>query len=205
MNTELNYLKNIINSIQDLYDESNEAWMIFKTVDNINLKKNYICDINNNDSIQLYIIFYNIFLSLLNVHLKITSQYPEIRARIKNINSISSKIEKYNTAQHEYGKIPINKCLNDLLGFRVILKNHFDYKIINDFIHNTYGDIYKCIDASKNAYKATHIYYRDKNYLFPWEFQIWNQTDEKSNIESHKLYKQDYTNWEKNIDQKEIE
>ena len=55
----------------------------------------------------------------------------------------------------------------------------------------------KVIDSSKGEYKATHIYFRDGNYNFQWELQIWNKCDEATNIESHRKYKQEYVKWEK--------
>lgn len=56
---------------------------------------------------------------------------------------------------------------------------------------------YRCIDSSKGEYRATHLYFRDGNYTFPWELQIWGSCDEKSNLISHKKYKQEYITWEK--------
>ena len=36
----------------------------------------------------------------------------------------------------------------------------------------------------------------NENYKNQWELQIWNKEDEERNINSHKIYKQDYTRWE---------
>lgn len=68
-------------------------------------------------------------------------------------------------------------------------------EIIN-LVNTKYPNL-KIIDSSKGEYKATHIYFRDGNYNFQWELQIWNKSDETTNIESHRKYKQEYIKWEK--------
>ena len=54
----------------------------------------------------------------------------------------------------------------------------------------------KCIKAYRKEYKATHIYFKENNFTFQWELQIWNECDEINNIRSHEKYKQDYVIWE---------
>lgn len=57
------------------------------------------------------------------------NQFGHINTRIKAPNSIEYKIEKY-VLNHEDGNIPINKCLNDLFGLRVILAEDVSHKEI---------------------------------------------------------------------------
>lgn len=93
------------------------------------------------------------------------------------------------------GKYPIIKCLNDLFGFRYIYEGETDVQEVTDILMR--GNFpYKCIDASKNGYVAVHIYIEGTNREFPWEFQIWNKKDSSQNYSAHKIYKQDYTEWE---------
>lgn len=66
---------------------------------------------------------------------------------------------------------------------------------IMELVKNKFNNL-KCIDASKQNYKATHIYFKQDNYNFQWELQIWNKKDEFSNINSHEKYKQNYVRWE---------
>mgnify|MGYP003378714322 FL=1 len=56
-----------------------------------------------------------------------------ITFRIKTVNSIQYKIENY-TKKHECGKIPINKCLNDLLGFRIICSENINFDSISQIV-----------------------------------------------------------------------
>lgn len=109
-------------------------------------------------------------------------------------NSIEFKIENY-IKNHEDGKIPINKCFNDLFGIRIICNEELSFDKIVKLINNKYSNL-KCIDSSKNEYKATHIYFKKDNFTFQWELQVWNKTDEIRNINSHEKYKQDYIKWE---------
>ena len=104
------------------------------------------------------------------------------------------QIENY-IKNHEEGKIPINKCFNDLFGIRIICNEELSFDKIVKLINNKYSNL-KCIDSSKNEYKATHIYFKKDNFTFQWELQVWNKTDEIRNINSHEKYKQDYIKWE---------
>lgn len=101
----------------------------------------------------------------------------------------------YQTEWHEYGKIPINKCLNDLFGVRVILDSAVTFAQVDSFIKQEYGDLYRCVDSSNLDYIATHVYFKKDNFSFPWELQIWNECNRESNIASLARYKQGYTNW----------
>ncbi len=118
-----------------------------------------------------------------------------MNARVKNRNSIEYKIKNY-IENHENGKITINKCLNDLFGIRIICKDQIDFSQINHLVKEKYDKL-KCIDSSKIEYKATHIYFKQSNFEFQWELQLWNEDDEINNIRSHEKYKQDYVRWEK--------
>ena len=91
--------------------------------------------------------------------------------------------------------MPISKCFNDLLGIRIICKKELSFNEVLQLINTKYDNL-KCIDSSKNEYKATHIYFRKDNYTFQWELQVWNKIDEIKNINSHEKYKQDYVRWE---------
>ena len=69
---------------------------------------------------------------------------------------------------------------------------------ISDFVESEFSEAhYRCINSSKDEYRAVHLYFRAGNYAFPWELQIWNERDANTNLVSHKAYKQDYVIWEK--------
>ena len=57
-------------------------------------------------------------------------------------------------------------------------------------------ELEKLINFIQEEYRATHIYFKQDNYNFQWELQVWNKNNELNNIKSHNKYKQDYVKWE---------
>lgn len=171
--------------------------------------KHIIDDINNININSQEDVFDFGFLELLkayNYHLidfTLTFDFDldennyEYSQRIKADNSIFSKLATYRTTQrHQFGEIPLNKCINDLFGMRIIIKNgNIDYNIIEDYCNNHIPKI-RFVDSTKFNYHAHHIYFKIDNFNFPWELQIWEEQYEKSNRKSHAEHKQDYIKWE---------
>ena len=144
------------------------------------------------------VVNYREFINQNNIKLlmefkKFNSENATVNVRTKAKNSIEFKIENY-IKNHENGKVPINKCFNDLFGLRIICNKELSFDEILNLINTKYDNL-KCIYSLRNGYKATHIYFRKGNYAFQWELQIWNKIDEKNNINSHEKYKQDYVKW----------
>lgn len=193
-------LDKLINFIEKEYNKLFEEWKNNRQYVSINQKKKLVKDINNDESILNTILDYRIFLNANNLNLKMgfnqLNLNSEVNTRVKSQNSIEYKINNYMTVKHEYGEIPINKCLNDLYGVRIIFSQSVRFEDIKEFLENKYSNKFKCYDASKGDYRATHIYFTRNNYSFQWELQVWNRENEKSNLISHQQYKQDYTRWE---------
>ncbi len=199
MRTVFDELKDLMDYIQTVYSEVTDEWFN-GTVARINLKKLQVSDIDTDGDIYQHIMGY---VQLLNdksadITLRLSGVCTcTVTARVKAQNSIEYKIQTYKTDRHEFGKVPINKCVNDLFGLRIFLSMPLTFEDINRFIEDTYQGKYKCIDSSKLDYKAVHVYFRKNNQSFPWELQIWNMCDAENNFASHKKYKQEYTTWEK--------
>jgi len=181
------------------YTEITDEWLR-ETPTKTNLKNALVADIDADGIIYKSIMEY---VQLLNeksadITLPLASVCScKVTARVKAQNSIEFKIQNYKTEQHEFGKIPINKCINDLFGIRIFLREPLTFDEVYSFIEDTYPNRYRCIDSSKFDYKAVHLYFKENNQSFPWELQIWNMCDMDSNFSSHKKYKQEYTAWEK--------
>lgn len=192
-------LRNLIDYIQTVYTEITNEWLHGESA-KINLKKSEVSDIDVDGTIYKSIMEY---VQLLNERSAgITLQLScvcscQVTARVKAQNSIEYKIQNYKTDRHAFGKVPINKCVNDLFGIRIILESPLTFEEIHAFVAGIYQDKYKCIDSSKLDYKAVHLYFKQNNQSFPWELQIWNRCDVERNFVSHKKYKQEYTTWEK--------
>ena len=118
-----------------------------------------------------------------------------VTSRVKAQNSIEFKLENYVT-NHECGNIPLKKCMNDLLGIRIVTDDIFTFDDVKQYMEASFPKN-KCINSSKGSYIATHVYFEKGNNFFPWELQIWMKKDEKSNFASHQEYKQAYTKWER--------
>jgi len=183
----------------NLYDK----WLEFineKNIEPVNLKKTTVIN-SINQKTQNFISEYRYFLysNIIefddNIPAEIDARF--LSHRIKNEKSIALKLEKYlDPIEHQSGKSPLNKCLNDLFGIRIITPYQIPYLDIKTYVENKYN--FKCRDSSKNDYHATHIYIKNNiNHVFQWELQIWNTIYEKSNKESHAKYKQEYVSWEK--------
>ena len=199
MRTDFDELKDLIDYIQLVYSDITNEWLCSTNI-KTNLKKSQVSDIDIDGAIYKNILEY---VQLLNdrsavITLQLSTACScQVTARVKARNSIEYKIQNYKTERHAFGKVPINKCINDLFGIRIILESPLTYEQIYAFVEETYPGKYRCIDSSKLDYKAVHLYFRENNQSFPWELQIWNRCNAESNFASHLKYKQEYTTWEK--------
>lgn len=123
--------------------------------------------------------------------LQLQSRFPGIRYRVKQSESIREKILYYLGPEHEYGEVPINKSLNDFLGFRIFVENleliYHDLKCdskVTDIVARMYL-------RENGDYVGLHVYFKNQNNkFFPWELQIWSINQSELNEQSHKEHKQ---------------
>ena len=196
----LDELEILLDSIKKQYKNLYSEWKQSNLYVPINQRKNLVKDIKNNNEILNTILDDRVFLNENHLDIKIVFDQlhlqSEVNSRVKAQNSIEYKLNNYMTEKHEYGEVALNKCLNDLYGIRIIFKDNIEYNVIKEFVERKYKGKLKCYDASKGNYVATHIYFKEDNYSFQWELQIWDDAHYVSNIISHEYYKQDYTKWE---------
>lgn len=192
-------LNKLIFLIQKEYEEINNKWILSNDYVELNMKKIQVDDVYKDETLLLHIFNYRIFINdnisemMENIQKKFFLN--TVNTRVKATNSIQFKIQNY-VRNHENGKVPLKKCLNDIFGIRMIFNDDINYKEIKEFINNNYPSL-KCIKSVKQKYNAVHIYFgNDNNKNFQWELQLWDKKHEKSNLESHAMYKQDYTKWE---------
>lgn len=170
-----------------------------------NLKKKNICDIFNPKSMldvnferyihsfrtDLYSLYLKIIMEL-DKEIKL-SQGVKFIGRVKTEDSILNKI--YKKSNEQKGKFPINNCLNDLLGLRIIDPFYNENMLyIKSELKLCIDNGYKIrhMDRLNKGYKAHHVYFKRNNFSFPIELQIWNEEDEISNLKLHGEYKQGY-------------
>lgn len=195
----MNDLEKLILFIQKNYDRINDNWKKSNKYFSLNMKRTKVQDFNKNESLLNYIFDYRNFINENVIEMMRDIQYSKfhniVNSRVKALNSIQYKIDNYNK-NHENGKIPIKKCLNDIFGLRMIFEEDIDYDKIKTLLSNKFPNL-KCIESIRGSYQAIHIYFgNDNNKNFQWELQLWDKKHEKSNLESHAKYKQDYTKWE---------
>ena len=193
-------LEKLINFIQLEYTIFSEKWENSMYYIKTNLKNTLVKDIIKDNHLLDVVFNYREFINQNNIQLlmdfkQFNTNNETVNIRTKTKNSIEYKIKRY-TEKDESGEIPINKCLNDLFGIRLISNKSLEYKDIFELVNEKFENL-KCIDSSKKDYIATHIYFKKDNHSFQWELQIWNKMNEINNIISHERYKQDYVKWEK--------
>jgi len=203
----LDELKILLNDVYNIYLNVCDDWA--KYVHNIyNQSKftvNHIVSDSKNMDKLLNIYVYRDFLNNEETEniFKLSKLDNVSHFRVKQFNSIIYKLATYFNKQinGSPGSMAINKCLNDILGLRIITKTNFDFNIVKNFISENFPT-FKCIDSSKEKYKAIHIYIKKNNMFYLWEVQLWYINDQKQNDESHNKHKQAYTKWEKMFKEK---
>lgn len=111
--------------------------------------------------------------------------------RVKTKESIDDKINRYQARENQY---PVNNWLNDIFGARIIL-NQDEISAIMDLLDDWQDEfgLKNWYLREKQGYKGLHVYFKNKNnFYFPWELQIWNERDVKSNIENHEKFKRGF-------------
>ena len=120
----LEELEKLVKFIQTEYIQFNKKWQNSDYYTKINLKNNLISDLAENEEILNVVFSYREFINENNIKLlmdfkQFNTEKAKVNIRTKAKNSIEYKIKNY-IENHENGKVPINKCLNDLFGIRII-------------------------------------------------------------------------------------
>lgn len=119
-----------------------------------------------------------------------------VESRIKQSNSMQDKIDRYMLESHDYGRVPLRKCLNDILGCRIILDRDYSFKELESFVKSIVKNV-RIVDRDLESYKAVHVYFlTGNNNNFLWELQLWNPSNALENYNSHHKEKQDYVDWQ---------
>lgn len=204
VNYDIMRTKEIITKLSELH---NDFSLHNKHINTLNLKKRQVRDVMERmEGTNSYVINkefltslkqYIDSLSFLTIEIDFEYTYTDLdfRMRVKQMESIIYKLNHYRVEKREEGSIAINKCLNDLLGFRIVLPN-FEHDC-NEF-NNLCSEIRKLYriryrNSSKGKYVATHVYFHGgTNLYFPWELQIWRPENYETNYSSHAAHKQEY-------------
>lgn len=167
-----------INKIHQLYFEDYfetgkvEKYNLFRTIKRVPLEHILNYRLNLHESHNDY---------LMEANLEGIQYYY----RVKTSENIKRKIDRYMKRANQY---PVDSWLNDIFSCRMILEEK-DLEVVENILdewQEKYGlkDWYR---REKEGDKAFHIYFKNKkNFCFPWELQLWDKKDVKSNIEAHR-------------------
>lgn len=196
----------VINEIDNVHKQFSNDF-----INSIEIKKEFIYNLRKKSIRNIceetldfnFYAYMNNYCDLLNdlsfnpLYESILSNELEVSSRIKEPASIFSKIMHYRKEKLEKGNVFINKCLNDLFGFRIKVPNFIHSEETVAFLENNIEtSSIKVHNSCKGSYNATHLYFKNgNNKFFPWELQIWNPNDSEENIKSHQLHKQGYAKW----------
>lgn len=111
--------------------------------------------------------------------------------RVKTSESILDKINRF---ERQGKKYPVNNWLNDIFGARIVLET-IEIKEVENLL-----DLWKekfnlknWYKRDKDGYKGIHLYFKNQNnFYFPWELQIWDKKDIKTNVANHIKYKRNF-------------
>lgn len=195
--------KTIIDILYQEHENHCKSWIVRSEYD-FNFKNTNVCDIyssHNGFNEDFYKHMSGYLKSIHSLHSKILYRINEecnifIIGRWKSPDSIIQKL--YYKNKYDFGKFPVIKCLNDLLGFRIIDDNYCENKhLIIRHLEQLKENKFKIrhVDRNLDEYKAYHVYLIGDNRYFPTELQIWDSSDAQSNMESHILHKQMYISW----------
>lgn len=111
--------------------------------------------------------------------------------RVKTRESIDDKIERYASREDQY---PVNNWLNDIFGARIILTANEISRVMD--LLDDWQDALNLKNwylRDKAGYRGLHVYFKNRsNFYFPWELQIWDAADMRSNIENHEKFKRNF-------------
>tara|TARA_Y100000780_G_C13587113_1_gene379162 strand:- start:16 stop:579 length:564 start_codon:yes stop_codon:yes gene_type:complete len=111
--------------------------------------------------------------------------------RVKTRESIDDKIERFSRREDQY---PVNNWLNDIFGARIVLTADEISQVMEllDDWQDELG-LKNWYLRDKEGYRGLHVYFKNRsNFYFPWELQIWDEADVRSNIENHEKFKRHF-------------
>lgn len=111
--------------------------------------------------------------------------------RVKTRESIDDKIERFSNREDQY---PVNNWLNDIFGARIVLTAN-DVNTVMELLDDWQDalGLKNWYLRDKQGYRGLHVYFKNKNnFYFPWELQIWDEDDVRSNIENHEKFKRHF-------------
>lgn len=197
-------LSELILCIQGEYDRTNALWATLSASNDfrdLNMGKIRVRHYSDTPYLNERTKAYRDFLAdnLDESRIALNDADFDVAYRVKTMDSILDKIRRYNQSPCLLGNTPVNKCLNDVFGIRMIAQCTVMADDIIGYVNDRHPGL-KVLDSSKTeddetVYVATHIYFRESNQRYPWELQIWSVERSELNYKSHRERKETYVRW----------
>ena len=197
-------LSELILRIQEEYDRTNDLWAALSgsnDVRDLNMGRIRVRHCSDTPDLNEQTKAYRDFIAdnLDESRIALDDADFDVAYRVKTLDSIFDKIRRYNRNPRLLGNTPVNKCLNDVFGIRMIVQCTVMADDIIGYVNDRHPGL-KVLDSSKTeddeaVYIATHIYFRESNRRYPWELQKWSVEHTETNYESHRERKEAYVRW----------
>ena len=183
---KISQIKQLISEINRLHLEFSNDYFETGKIDKINLSRTiqhipvphiYKYRLTLHESINDYLMTANIDIKYFY--------------RVKTRESIDDKIARFSIREDQY---PVNNWLNDIFGARIILTaDEIQYvMVLLDDWKDEFG-LKNWYLRNKQGYRRLHIDFKNNNnFYLPWELQIWDAEDIKSNIKNHEKFKRNF-------------
>ena len=123
----MNELIILLKFIQKKYEQVSKKWLKNDKYYSLNMKTSQVHNIYHDKNLLLYVFSYRDFINDITININNDIQTLNLKntvnTRVKALNSIQDKIEKYENKE-EKGRIPIKKCLNDIFVCVELLESH---------------------------------------------------------------------------------
>ena len=190
---KVNQVKQLVSSINQLHLDFSRDYFETGQLDQVNLSRTI-----SRVPVQ-HIYRYRLTLhECINDYLMSAEIDLKYFYRVKTRESIDDKIQRFSSREDQY---PVNNWLNDIFGARIIL-NTVEVEQVMDCLDDWQDELglKNWYLRDKEGYRGLHVYFKNRsNFYFPWELQIWDQQDLRSNIENHEKFKRHFLKWASNM------
>lgn len=171
-----------IKEINELHKEVSEEFIARSNCGNFNFKKVTIKTIIDLGEILPTSDFDDELINYRRIAMKYVSKLNDVgtnikqvkgiidtRSRLKQPESIYNKLTHYRNKAEKIQDSPLNKCLNDMVGLRIVVVDWVSRteKFV-DMLNQLKKEqcISKWMERDLDGYKAIHIYFKNGNNVF---------------------------------------
>ncbi|AHF02110.1 GTP pyrophosphokinase [Thiomicrospira aerophila AL3] len=182
----MNQVKQLVSEINRLHRQFSQDYFETGKIDKLNLSRT----IKQVPAHHIYRYRLTLHESI-NDYLMVADIDIKYFYRVKTRESIDDKMARFASREDQY---PVNNWMNDIFGARILLEAKDISQVLDlmDSWQDEFG-LKNWYLRDKPGYRGWHVYFKNKsNFYFPWELQIWDEVDVRSNIASHEKFKRSF-------------